>query len=68
VDLDLVHFSLDQRMAEEGELGVCRLQDLLSGHPVETPKTPVPPRIAVRSNIDLPAARLAVSRRPARGR
>jgi LacI family transcriptional regulator len=67
MDQNLVHFALHQRMAEQGELAVQRLHDLLSGHPPETPKIFVPPLIAVRSNIDLLAARLPVPARPARG-
>lgn len=68
MEQDLVHFSLDQRMAEQGELAVQHLHDLLSGHPLETPKILVPPLIAVRSNIGLLATRLPGPRRPAGGR
>ena len=67
MEQDLVHFSLDQRMAEQGELAVQHLHDLLSGHPLETAKILVPPLIAVRSNIDQLAARLPVLKRPAGG-
>lgn len=54
MDLGLVHFSLDQRMAEQGEMAVHHLHDLLSGSLPESPKILVPPRIAVRSNLDPP--------------
>jgi len=54
MDLGLVHFSLDQRMAEQGEMAVHHLHDLLSGSRPKSPKILVPPRIAVRSNLDPP--------------
>ena len=67
MDQNLVHFALHQRMAEQGELAVQQLHDLLSGHPPETLKILVPPLIAMRSNIDLLAARLPVPGQPAEG-
>jgi LacI family transcriptional regulator len=57
MDQDLVHFALDQRMAEQGELAVQQLYDLLSGRPPTVPRISVPPLIAVRSNIELLADR-----------
>jgi LacI family transcriptional regulator len=58
MDLDVVHFSLDQRMAEQGELVVHSMHDLLSGIPLKTTKILVPPLVAVRNNIDALASRL----------
>jgi ABC-type sugar transport system substrate-binding protein len=60
---DLVHFSLDQRMAEQGELAVQQLHELLSQHPLPSNRILVPPRIAVRGNI----AQLAARARPLDG-
>ena len=48
---DLVHFSLDQRMAEQAEMAVQQLHELLSQHPLPCSKILVPPRIAVQANI-----------------
>jgi LacI family transcriptional regulator len=59
MDENLVHFSLDQRMAEQGELAVQHLDDLLSRRGVGAERIMVPPLIAVRSNIDLLASRAA---------
>ena len=59
MDADMVHFALDQRMAEQAELAVHQLHELLSLHPLEKNKILVPPRIAVRGNIDLLAARVS---------
>jgi LacI family transcriptional regulator len=53
MDQGLIHFSLDQRMAEQGELCVHHLHDLLSFRPCGSQKILVPPRIAVRGNLDL---------------
>jgi DNA-binding LacI/PurR family transcriptional regulator len=53
MDDDLVHFALDQRMAEQGELAVRLLHDLLSQRPLSTDKMLLPPRIVVRGNIEL---------------
>jgi ABC-type sugar transport system substrate-binding protein len=63
MDQGLVHFALDQRMAEQGELAVQQLHDLLSGRPPAAQRVSVPPLIAVRSNIELLAG-LAESRTP----
>jgi LacI family transcriptional regulator len=63
MDEDLVHFALDQRMIEQGEMAVQQLHDLLSGHTPSTPRVLVPPLIAVRSNIDLLAARKPTPKR-----
>ena len=52
MDRNLVQFSLDQRMAEQGEVAVQQLHDVLSLHRRETQKVLLPPRIAVRGNID----------------
>lgn len=52
MDEGLVHFALDQRMDEQGQLAVQQLHDLLSLHPPKSPRILVPPRIAVRANID----------------
>jgi LacI family transcriptional regulator len=60
MDEGLVHFSLDQRMAEQAELAVQHLHDRLSLHPLETRKILLPPLIAIRSNMDLLSARQAV--------
>jgi LacI family transcriptional regulator len=67
MDRDLVHFSLDQRMAEQGELAVQYLHDVLSHHRVEMQKILVPPRIAVRGTIDSLASRPAAPGRPGEG-
>jgi LacI family transcriptional regulator len=67
MDEDLVHFSLDQCMAEQGELAVQHLHDVLSHHRVETQKILVPPRIAVRGNIDSLASRSAAPGRSGGG-
>lgn len=67
MDHELVHFSLDQRMAEQGELAVQQLHELLSQRPLPSKKILVPPRIAVRNNIDLLAARLPVAGRACGG-
>lgn len=64
MDEGLVHFALDQRMAEQGELAVQHLHDLLSGRAPSTSGILVPPRIAVRSNIDLLASRMPTSKQP----
>ncbi len=53
MDRDLVQFTLDQRMAEQGELAVRHLHDILSLHPLETKRILVPPRIVVHGNIEL---------------
>jgi LacI family transcriptional regulator len=52
MDEGLVQFALDQRMAEQGELAVRLLHDLLSQNPLPSNKILLPPRIAVRGNID----------------
>ncbi len=57
MDQRLVHFSLDQRMAEQGELAVQHLHDLLSQRPLETSRLLVAPRIAIRGNIESLASR-----------
>lgn len=57
MDEGLVHFALDQRMAGQGELAVQQLHDLLSHRPLKTNKILVPPRIAIRGNIDLLASK-----------
>lgn len=64
MDENLVHFALDQRMAEQGELAVARLHDLLSRHPVASEKILVPPLIALRANIDALAVRSCARRPP----
>jgi len=56
MDAGLIHFALDQRMAEQGELAVQQLHELLSQHPLASNKILLPPRIAVRGNIELLAA------------
>ncbi len=65
MDAGLVHFSLDQRMAEQGEMAVQQLHELLSLHPLPTNKILLPPRIAVRGNIEHLAGRPAPYERPA---
>lgn len=52
MDAGLVHFALDQRMAEQGELAVQQLHELLCQHPLPSTKILVPPRIAVRANVE----------------
>ena len=47
----LVHFALDQRMAEQGEMAVQQLHELLCQRPLLSNKILVPPRIAVLGNI-----------------
>ena len=64
MDADLVHFALDQRMADQGEMAVQQLHELLSQQPLPASKILVPPRIAVRENIEL----LAASVSPPRGK
>ena len=59
---DLVHFSLDQRMAEQGELAVQQLHELLCQHPLSSTKILVSPRIAVRANINALAAEVNSTR------
>jgi len=54
---DLVHFALDQRMAEQAEMAVHHLHELLSQRPLPCGKILVPPRIAVQGNIGQLAAR-----------
>ena len=61
MDERLVHFSLDQRMAEQGELAVQHLHDLLSHRPLRSNKILVPPRIAIRSNIESMASRASLT-------
>ena len=58
MDAGLVHFALDQRMAEQGELAVQQLHELLCQHPLPSTKILVPPRIALRANIESLAARV----------
>ncbi|NLS94199.1 MAG: LacI family DNA-binding transcriptional regulator [Planctomycetaceae bacterium] len=55
---DLVHFSLDQRMAEQGDLAVQQLHELLCQHPLPSTRILIPPRIAVRANIEVLAAKV----------
>lgn len=54
----LIHFSLYQRMVEQGELAAHQLHDLLSHHSVEVPTILVPPLVAVLGNIDRLGTRL----------
>ena len=53
MDQGLVQFTLDQRMTEQGETAVRLLHELLSQNPLPTNKLLLPPRIAVRGNIEL---------------
>jgi len=55
MDQGIVQFSLDQRMSEQGETAVRMLHELLSQNPLMTSKILMPPRIAVRGNIELMA-------------
>lgn len=57
MDDGLVHYAIDQRMAEQGETAVRQLHELLSQHPLPTSKILLPPRIAVRGNIEHLAGR-----------
>ena len=52
MDAGLVHFALDQRMAEQAEMAVHQLHELLSLRPLVTNKILVPPRIVIRGNIE----------------
>ena len=60
MDAGLVHFALDQRMTEQAELAVHHLHELLSLHPLDKSKILVPPRIAIRGNIELLAAKVGL--------
>jgi LacI family transcriptional regulator len=60
LECNLVHFALDQRMAEQGELAVHCLHDLLSGIPIESKKILLQPLVAVRGNIDALSTRQPV--------
>jgi len=53
MDQGIVQFSLDQRMSEQGETAVRMLHELLSQNPLRVSKILIPPRIAVRANIEL---------------
>jgi LacI family transcriptional regulator len=59
MDADLVHFTLDQRMADQGEMAVQQLHELLFQHPFLSNKILLPPRIAVRGNIELLATNVS---------
>lgn len=59
MDAGVVHFALDQRMTEQGEMAVQQLHELLSQRPLSTGKILLPPRIAVRGNIEHLAGREA---------
>ena len=52
MDRNLVHFSIDQRMIEQGKFVVRQLHELLSQHSISSNKVLFPPRIAVRRNIE----------------
>lgn len=62
MDEGLVHFSLHQRMAEQGELVIQRLHDMLSQHFREPQRVLLPPWIAIRSNIDSLSAPISVNK------
>jgi LacI family transcriptional regulator len=52
MDEGLVHFSLDQRMAEQGELAVQQLHERLSHSAGAPQRILVPPLVALRGNIE----------------
>lgn len=59
MDAGMVHFTLDQRMVEQGEMAVQQLHELLSQHPLPSDKILLPPRIAVRGNVEYLAGKAA---------
>jgi ABC-type sugar transport system substrate-binding protein len=61
MDTGLVQFALDQRMAEQAELAVQQLHELLSLQPLATSKILVPPRIAIQGNIEALAAKAGLT-------
>jgi LacI family transcriptional regulator len=61
MDKNLVQFSLDQRMTEQGVLAVKQLHELLSQRPLPSDRLLIPPRIAVRGNIELLASQATIT-------
>lgn len=61
MDTNLVQFSLDQRMTEQGVLAVKQLHELLSQRPLPSNRLLIPPRVAVRGNIELLASQATIT-------
>ena len=67
MDEGMVHFSLDQRMAEQGELAVHQLHERLSRSADAPQRILLPPLVALRGNVDALASQSMLTWRPGGG-